>query len=125
MHRLPRFFLFTDLGILLYWLITAAKLIPPQYRFNDYASPILVDWNWSFLPLDLLVSLTGLYSLYRRRSGQSWRGLALLSLALTFSSGLQAVAFWALRHDFDPVWWVPNLYLLLYPLWFIPKLIRL
>ncbi|MGE7941822.1 DUF5360 family protein [Lysinibacillus xylanilyticus] len=51
------------------------------------------------------------------------RNFALLSLALTFCSGLQAIAFWTIKLDFDFMWWIPNLFLLLYPLYFIPKLI--
>lgn len=124
MKRLPLFFVLTDSGFLLYWLITAARLIPPEYLYNDYTNSLLVDWNWSFFPLDVLVSTTGFYSLYQRRIGQPWRSIALLSLVLTFCSGLQALAFWVLRQDFDPTWWLPNLYLLLYPLFFIPNLLR-
>ncbi len=123
MHRLPTFFLITDLAMLLYWGITAVHLISPAYLYSDYTNPILVDWNWSFFPLDMLISATGLFSLYRRRSGQPWKQMALLSLTLTLCSGLQAIAFWTLRHDFDPTWWLPNLYLLLYPLFFIPRLL--
>jgi hypothetical protein len=33
-------------------------------------------------------------------------------------------SFWTLRGDFDPAWWLPNLFLLLYPLCFLPKLMR-
>ncbi|MBW2224881.1 MAG: DUF5360 family protein, partial [Deltaproteobacteria bacterium] len=43
---------------------------------------------------------------------------------LTSCSGLMAVSFWTLRADFDPAWWLPNLFLLLYPLWFLPGLVR-
>jgi hypothetical protein len=53
-----------------------------------------------------------------------WRDLALISLVLTSVSGLQAVAFWAMRGGFDPVWWIPNGFLLTYPLFFIPRLLR-
>ena len=93
MNRLPTFFLITDLGMLLYWSITAAHLIPPVYLYSDYTNPILVDWNWSFFPLDMLISATGLLSLYRQRDGKPWKQIALLSLALTSCSGLQAIAF--------------------------------
>jgi hypothetical protein len=31
---------------------------------------------------------------------------------------------WLIRDDFDVTWWLPNLYLMLYPLFFIPKVIR-
>jgi hypothetical protein len=47
-----------------------------------------------------------------------------VSLTLTMCSGLQALAFRALRADFDPLWWMPNLFLLLYPLFFIPTILR-
>lgn len=50
--------------------------------------------------------------------------MALISLTLTFCSGLQAIAFWIIKADYDLMWWIPNLYLLIYPLFFIPKLIK-
>lgn len=126
--QLPRFlrplFLVVDLGFIAYWAITLAGVIPDEYLFKDYDNPILSAWNWSFLPLDLAISATGLTALRRARQGQSWSNLALVSLVLTSCSGLMAVSFWALRADFDPSWWLPNLFLLLYPLWFLPALLR-
>ncbi|MDX1909286.1 MAG: DUF5360 family protein [Bacteroidia bacterium] len=125
MQTLRYFFLVTDIGFLLYWGITVLHLIPAEYLYNDYTNPILVDWNWSFFPLDMLVSATGLSSLWLyRRQASRWQALALISLVLTSVSGLQAIAFWVLRHDYDLTWWIPNLFLFLYPLFFIPKLIR-
>ena len=126
MSTLKPFFWFTDLGMLLYWFATALALIPAEYAYSDYKNPLLVAWNWSFFPLDLLISLTGLFSLflYSRRSSL-WRGMALVSLTLTFVSGLNAVSFWAIRGDFAPEWWFPNLYLLLYPLFFLRGLLAL
>lgn len=125
MRRLKPFFLVTDIGFILYWLVTLLHLIPAEYLFQDYTKPILVAWNWSFLPLDLFISGTGLLSLYlHKRGDMRWQPLALVSLVLTFCSGLQAVSFWVLRSDFDPSWWIPNLYLLIYPLFFIPGFLR-
>jgi hypothetical protein len=119
------FFMVTDIGFILYWLITLLHLIPPEYLFQDYTNPILTAWNWSFLPLDLFISATGLTSLYLyRRGDERWTNIALISLVLTFCSGLQAIAFWVLRGDFDPTWWIPNLYLMLYPPFFIVSLLR-
>jgi len=119
------FFLVTDIGFILYWLITLLHLIPPEYLFQDYTNPILTAWNWSFLPLDLFVSATGLTSLFLyRRGDERWKMIALISLVLTFASGLQAIAFWVLCSDFDPTWWIPNLYLMLYPPFFIVRLLR-
>ncbi|WP_442937776.1 DUF5360 family protein [Nostoc sp.] len=124
MKRLKKFFIVTDIGFILYWLITVFHWIPNQYLFKDYDNPILVAWNFSFLPLDLLISFTGLTSLLLYKQGISiWRQIALISLILTFCSGLQAIAFWTLRLDFDISWWLPNLFLLIYPLFFIPRLL--
>lgn len=126
--RLPPFlrplFVVVDVGFIAYWAITLAGLIPEEYLFKDYDDPILSAWNCSFLPLDLAVSATGLTALRRAKRGLSWRDLALVSLVLTSCSGLMAVSFWALRGDFDVAWWLPNVFLLLYPLWFLPRLIQ-
>lgn len=125
MKLLRFFFLVTDIGFILYWMITASSLIPAEYLFNDYTNPILVAWNWSFLPLDLLVSATGLTSLYlHRREDKRWKNIALVSLILTSCSGLQAISYWTFRGEFAFEWWLPNLYLLVYPLFFIPRFLK-
>ncbi|MEV0230120.1 DUF5360 family protein [Nonomuraea sp. NPDC050786] len=113
-----RLMLVTDLGFVAYFTITGLGLIPPEWAFADYANPLMADWNWSFLWIDLLASATGLASLWVFRSDQ----LMLVSLVLTMASGLMAIAFWTLRGDFSLVWWVPNLYLMLFP---VPAIIRL
>lgn len=117
-------FLVVDVGFVSYWVISALGVLPATWMFKDYDSPILHAWNWSFLPLDLSVSFTGFMTLRLARSGRHWRSWAVMSLTLTSCAGLQAVAFWALRRDFDPVWWIPNLFLLLYPLVFLPGLLQ-
>jgi hypothetical protein len=109
--------LVTDLGFLAYFTVTGLALIPPEWAFADYADPVMVDWNWSFLWIDLLAAATGLTSL-RLRS----EPLMLVSLALTMASGLMAIAFWTLRGDFALAWWIPNLYLMLFP---VPAIVRL
>lgn len=124
MKTLRYFFWLTDIGFILYWLITLFHFIPSAYLFKDYNNPILMAWNWSFLPLDLAISATGLGSLWLwRKADPTWQKWALISLVLTFCSGLQALAFWAIRQDFDVSWWLPNLYLLVYPLFFISNLL--
>ena len=127
--KLPAFlrplFLIVDIGFIAYWTITLAGIIPPEHLFKDYANPILSAWNWSFLPLDFAISATGLLALRRAKRGGPWRDLALVSLTLTSCSGLMAVSFWTLRADFDPAWWAPNLFLLLYPAWFLPQVLRI
>ena len=125
MRALKACFIVVDLGFVLYWICAALHLFPQDYLFKDYDNPILQAWNFSFLPLDLLVSATGLSSVWCHARGQwQWQPLALISLALTVCSGLQALAFWALRGDFDVMWWIPNLFLLLYPLFFLPSVLR-
>ncbi|GGT47194.1 DUF5360 family protein [Nonomuraea spiralis] len=109
--------LLTDLGFVAYFTITGLGLIPPEWAFADYADPLMVDWNWSFLWIDLTASATGLTSLWLlRRARPTGEPLMLVSLVLTAASGLMAIAFWTLRGDFALAWWIPNLYLLLFPL---------
>jgi hypothetical protein len=119
-RSLKAVFVLVDLGFVAYWIFAWLHLFPRDYLFKDYDNPILDAWNFSFLPLDLLVSATGLSSIWCHSRGRAvWQPLALLSLTLTFCSGLQAVAFWWLRRDFDPTWWIPNVFLMVYPLLFL------
>jgi hypothetical protein len=109
----------TDLGFLAYWIVSIGGLLPAEWANKDYANPILSDWNYSFVVLDLAASVTGLVSLC---TGS--RPLMLVSLTLTSVAGLQAVTFWALRGDVSLAWWIPNLFLLLFPLPAITRLAR-
>jgi len=125
MKTLRPIFLAVDIGFIVYWLVTALHLIPKEYLFSDYRNPILVAWNWSFMPLDLLVSTTGLISIYWWKKGDTrYVNAALLSLAFTTASGLQAISYWIIRQEFDILWWAPNLFLLVYPWFYIPKLLN-
>lgn len=120
MKSMKVFFWVTDVGFVLYWILTAFHLIPVEWAFKDYNNPIIMHWNWSFLPLDMLISLTGFGALYMaRRNREMWRMLSVCSLVLTFCSGLQALSFWSLRQDFDLMWWGFNGYLMVYPLPFL------
>ncbi len=117
-----RLMFFTDVGMLLYWAITAAMAlslvnIPGEWLFKDYHDPRVVAWNWSFFPLDILFSVTGLASLrMEKTSHPNWKMMATISLTLTFCAGLMAIAYWLIVQDFDPTWWIPNLFLMLWPL---------
>lgn len=123
MKFLKPLFLIVDIGFITYWLITALHLIPAEYLYNDYTNPILVHWNWSFFPLDIFVSITGLYSIYLKNKQISyWKFFALVSLLLTSVSGLQAIAYWSFAGEFNLTWWLPNLFLLLYPIYFIVQI---
>lgn len=109
--------LVTDIGFVVYWILTLGHLMPPAWLFHGYGDPTVMSWNLSFMPLDLIVSATGFCSLALRRGcPHAARGLLLVSLAATSISGLQAIAFWTLQRDFEPGWWLPNLALLLWPL---------
>ena len=71
-----------------------------------------------FLPLDLLISLTGFLSLYLHSKQKDLEPLCVPIINFNFCSGLQALAFWTIRLDFDMSWWIPNIYLLVYPCFF-------
>ncbi|MFD9907024.1 DUF5360 family protein [Streptomyces sp. NPDC059063] len=121
--------LVTDLGFVAYWSAALFGLIPAEYAYKDYDDPVMSDWNYSFLPLDIAASATGLASLYLSRTPTSrhfgaWCPLMLVSLTLTSTAGLQAVVFWALRGDWSMTWWVPNLTLLLFPVPAVVLLVR-
>ena len=121
--------LITDIGFLAYWALTALAAagvigIPAEYLYSDYNNPLVVAWNWSFMPLDVILSVVGIAAISLHRAGTaSWRGLAIASLALTFCAGLMAISFWAIRGDFDPGWWAVNLALMIWPLFYLPRLI--
>jgi Family of unknown function (DUF5360) len=120
MPETPRaLLLLTDLGFVAYWCVTMLHVMPAAWLFKDYENPILSAWNWSFLPIDLLASAAGLWAVAKSRRGSPWRTQAVVSLTLTSASGLCAISFWALRSDFDPAWWAPNLFLLVWPLFFV------
>jgi hypothetical protein len=117
--------LVTDVGLLGYWALTALAVtgyigLPSEWLFSDYHNPVIVVWNWSFLPLDFAVSITGLTSVQlAARNDERWTHYAVISLSLTACAGLMAVSFWAIRLEFNPVWWIFNLYLLFWPLPFL------
>jgi hypothetical protein len=119
----------TDWGFIVYWSVTALATLhvialPPEWLFRNYTDPAVVAWNWSFLPLDLAASATGLLAVRAAHKGTAFKGLAIVSLVLTSCAGLMAVSYWAVARDFDPAWWGPNLFLLVWPWLFLPGLVR-
>ena len=121
--------LVTDLAFLIYWTIGLASLaglfaLPASLMYADYDNPIVFAWNWSFLPLDLAFSATGLLAVAAARRGDPrWRSLALLSLAFTMAAGGMAVSFWMIRQEFNLSWFLPNLALVVWPMIFLPGLV--
>lgn len=113
----------TDLGFIAYWALIITDALPPEAMFDEYTDPRVAAWNWSFLPLDVAASLTGIAAVRAvRGSRPAAPTLLALSLALTATAGGMAVAYFAHRGQADPGWLVPNLALLLFPL---PLLVRL
>lgn len=113
-------FIFVDLSFIIYWTITYFHLIPNEFLFSDYNNPIVVNWNWSFLPIDLLISFTGITSIYLyNKQSPIWTNIALISLVLTLSSGLMAISYWLFKGEYNLTWWIPNLFLIFYPIYFI------
>jgi len=107
LNRVKRTMLITDLGFLTYWVLVSVGVITVG------TSKILSDWNWSFFILDMIAIGTGLVSVLLPRTPTL--PLMVISLSLTSAAGLMALNFYALRGEFDPQWWIPNLWLFLFP----------
>ena len=103
-----------DVGFLVYWTLIIANLLPPEVMFDGYELPEVQAWNWSFLPLDVLVSVTGIVGQTSKRLNGTV--MLTISLVLTSCSGGMAIAYWAFLGDFQIAWWLPNLVLLIFPL---------
>lgn len=120
-----------DWSMIGYW--TAISLgalavitLPETLMYDGYGTPIIDAWNWSFAPLDILFAILGLAAVrLAQRGDQRWPILAISSLSLTFCAGLMAVAFWALRGEFNLSWWIPNLLLMVFALLWLIKIFRL
>ncbi|MEI8080687.1 MAG: DUF5360 family protein [Actinomycetes bacterium] len=117
--------LVTDVGFVLYWTLIAIRLLPAEVMFADYDQPTVAAWNWSFLPLDMAASISGFAAVRALRRGHP-RATPLLatSLTLTSTAGGMALAYWAIRGDFELTWWLPNAFLLVFPLGILVRLFR-
>lgn len=120
----------TDTAFLIYWSLSALNQagvihVPPSWMYAHWSEPRVAAWNWSFLPLDLAFSMTGFAALAAARRGSAtWRPLSLLSLAFTLAAGAMAIGYWTLLGEFAPLWFLPNLALTLWPMAFLPGLVR-
>ena len=123
LRRTAWLMLVTDVGFLVYWTLIATKALPPNQMYASYDVPAVAAWNWSFLPLDVLASITGFLAARALHLGRTSAQVLLpTSLTLTSTAGGMALAFWAITGDFELSWWLPNAYLLLFP---IPLLVQL
>lgn len=124
-NSLLRFYILSvDLSFLVYWISALFDLFPEAWLFKDYYNPIISAWNWSFFPLDMFVSLTGILSFYLVKKGNISTMLLLISLSLTFCAGLMAISFWMLTKSFDLTWWLANLYLVIPSVFFLMHLLK-
>lgn len=130
MSRLLKFSITTtDIAFIVYWTLAALLEtnvihIPKDVMYADYDNPRVAAWNWSFFPLDMAFSMIGLAAVRAERRGDPiWRPLAIVSLVLTMTAGGMAVAYWTLMGEFFPGWYIANLALLIWPLFFLPSLI--
>lgn len=118
----------TDVAFILYWTIAALALVgllhvPPEWMYANYDRPDVIAWNWSFLPMDLAFSAFGLKAVAAARRGDpAWRPFAIVSLTLTMAAGGMAVSYWVILREFDPSWFFANLALVIWPLFFMGRL---
>lgn len=104
-----------DIGFIAYWSLIIFRALPPEVMFEGYELREVQAWNWSFFPLDILAAITGIIGQTTKRLNSSV--FLVISLVLTSVAGGLALAYWAVLGYFEILWWLPNLVLLLFPLW--------
>jgi hypothetical protein len=129
-RRFAPFFAVSDSLMLLYWFIVTLDAlgclqVPEEHLYSNYHQPWMVVWNWSFLPLDLLMSLTGLLALRLcRQHVGAWYEVSLVSATLTFAAGFMAISYWTVAREFAWSWWIPNLALATWPIIYLACVIH-
>lgn len=123
------FFLITDIGFFIYWSLSLALLmgfnfIDPNLMYYGYGNKIIEAWNWSFFPLDIVLSIIGLLGLYIIKDQRLQKLFLLISAALTFCAGFMAISFWVFIGFFDFWWWLFNLFLCLWPIAFFMSILK-
>ena len=106
----------TELGMLAYWVFAGVValgwiVVAPEAMYPDHQNPLMVIWNWSFLPIDVLFALCGLTARYGPLEPRQAHVLQTISLTLMFCAGAMALSFWALQCWFDLAWWGMNAWL--------------
>ena len=71
-----------DVGFILYWTTTAFHLLPAEWLYAAHDNPLMVAWNWSFFPLDMLASITGLWALLRPYQSDTLKTMSLPALVV-------------------------------------------
>lgn len=116
----------TEGGMILYWVFASlvaldVLMVAPEYMYWDYANPSMVAWNWSFLPIDALFAVAGLYGRFGKTSVLGRIILSTFSLSLMFCAGVMAISFWLVVGSFDPFWWSMNLWLVALASWVLTQ----
>jgi len=112
----------TEVGMTVYWVFAVFVIVglinvPPEYMYSDYQNPIIVSWNWSFFPIDILFAALGLFGRFGKSSPHHKQMLSTASLSLMFCAGLMAISFWLIKGEYDPFWWGINLWLVALSSW--------
>jgi len=112
----------TEVGMTIYWVFAVIVIVglinvPPEYMYSDYNNPIIVSWNWSFFPVDILFATLGLFSRFGKSSLHHKQMLSTVSLSLMFCAGLMAISFWIIQGEYNPFWWGINLWLVALSSW--------
>ena len=112
----------TETGMLVYWCFATLVVfnlisVDPSMMYSDYKNPLIVSWNWSFFPLDVLFAIIGLIGRFLATQPRKKEVLSIISLSLMFCAGLMAVSFWAIRGSYDLFWWGINLWLIVLASW--------
>lgn len=110
----------TEIAMLAYWLFALSVVaglisVSPTLMYSNYDNPLIVSWNWSFFPIDVLFAISGLIARFARLTPQRKATLGVFSLSLMFCAGLMAISFWVLQAWFDPIWWGMNIWLIVLP----------
>jgi hypothetical protein len=107
--------LVTDVGFLAYWAVIFFSLLPADLLYKDHDKPIMVAWNWSFAPIDILASLSGLSAIWLSKRNPALAYILLItSIIFTFCAGTMAISFWWIQGEFELIWWAPNIYLIVW-----------
>ena len=86
----------TEAGMLLYWIFATLAVasvisVPPEFMYSDYENPLIVSWNWSFLPIDVAFAGLGLTQRFFMKPGRSRDLVAVSGLTLMFCAGVMAI----------------------------------
>ena len=109
---------FTEIGMLAYWLLAGALVlqlvsVDPSLMYSDYQNPLVVAWNWSFLPIDVAFAVIGLTARFGSATGVLRFKLQTVAAVLMLCAGLMAISYWTITGEFSLTWWAMNIWLII------------